>query len=200
MVLNLVSIIAYLLWFVNVYRLLEVEVGVGIENMDGDFLHQAAHEFENHQAGGNNNQHYDNVAGGEEDKLKEVADKRNGKGGGHNTNDSDEEASTEFVEWTRNPIDENKVDSKGNKDRDSSKLWVRKALKVRNNGKRSHAKRNRETNWEGIGAMTIHRQANATRIRPIRASRLSRMARQNRDDVSDMAANMASGIRPAKTS
>ena len=28
---------------------------------------------------------------------------------------------------------------------------MRKALKVRNNGKRSHAERNRETNWEGIG-------------------------------------------------
>lgn len=43
MVLDLIMIVAYLLWFVNIYKLLEVEVGVGIEDVSGDFLHEATH-------------------------------------------------------------------------------------------------------------------------------------------------------------
>ena len=62
-------------------------MGVGIENMDGDFLHQAAHEFENHQAGGDNNEHYDNIAGGKKDEFEEIADEGDGEGGSHDADD-----------------------------------------------------------------------------------------------------------------
>lgn len=126
-------------------------MGVGVENAGGDFLHQAAHQFENHQAGGDNNEHYNNIAGGEEDKLKEVADKRNGKGGGHNTNDSDEEAGAELVEWARNPVDEDEVDSEGDENRNGGELGVREALEVRDNRESGHTERNGNTNWERIG-------------------------------------------------
>lgn len=79
-------------------------MGVSVENVSGDFLHEAAHEFENHQAGSDNNEHYDNIAGGKEDKFKEVADEWNGKGSSHYADNSDEEAGTELVERAGNPV------------------------------------------------------------------------------------------------
>ena len=83
---------------------LDVDVGRGGENMGGNFLHEAAHQLENYQAGGDNNQHYDNIAGGKEDKLKEVADERDGEGGSHNADNRDKESGAEFVERAGNPI------------------------------------------------------------------------------------------------
>lgn len=74
-------------------------MGCGGENTGGDFLHEATHEFENHQASGDDNKHYDNIARGEEDKLEEIANKWDGESGDHNADDSDEEAGTELVEW-----------------------------------------------------------------------------------------------------
>ena len=126
-------------------------MGCGGKNTGGDFLHEATHEFENHQAGGDNNQHYDNIAGGEKDEFKEIANKRNGEGGSHNTNDSDEEAGAEFVEGPRDPVDEDEVNSEGDEDGDGGELGVREALEMGNDRESGHAERNRETNWEGIG-------------------------------------------------
>ena len=59
-------------------------MGVGVENVSGDFLHQATHELENYQAGGDNNEHYDNIAGGKKDEFKEVTNEWNSEGGSHN--------------------------------------------------------------------------------------------------------------------
>lgn len=74
-------------------------MGCGGENAGGDFLHKATHEFENHQASGDDNKHYNNITRGEEDKLEEIADKWDGESGDHNADNSDEEAGTELVEW-----------------------------------------------------------------------------------------------------
>lgn len=65
-------------------------MGCGGENTGGDFLHEATHEFENHQASGDDNKHYDNIARGEEDKLEEIANKWDGESGDHNADDSNE--------------------------------------------------------------------------------------------------------------
>lgn len=64
-------------------------MGRGGEDASGDFLHQAAHEFENHQAGGDNNKHHNNIAGGKKDKFKEIACEWNNEGGSHNTDNGE---------------------------------------------------------------------------------------------------------------
>lgn len=56
--------------------------------MGGDFLHKATHEFENHQADGDDNKHYDNITRGEKDKLEEIANEWDGESGNHDTNNS----------------------------------------------------------------------------------------------------------------
>ena len=126
-------------------------MGVGIENMDGDFLHQAAHEFENHQAGGNNNQHYDNVAGGKEDEFEEIADEGDGEGDSHDADDGDEEAGAEFVERPRDPVDEDEVDSESDENGNSGELWVGETLEMGDNREGGHTERNRNANWERVG-------------------------------------------------
>ena len=100
----------------------------GIKNAGGDFLHEAAHELENHQAGSDNSGHNDKVGWGKEDEFKEVANKRDDKSGSHDANNSKEEASAEFVERARDPIDEDEVDSEGNKNGNRGELGMRKAL------------------------------------------------------------------------
>ena len=126
-------------------------MGVGIENAGGDFLHKATHEFENYETDSDNNKHYDDIARGEKDEFKEIANKRNGEGGSHNTNDSDEEAGAEFVEGPRDPVDEDEVDSEGDEDGDGGELGVRKALEVRDDREGGHAERNGNANWERVG-------------------------------------------------
>ena len=110
-------------------------MGVGVENMSGDFLHQATHELENYQAGGDNNEHYDDIARSKEDEFKEVTNEWNSEGGSHNADDGDEETGAELV------------DKNGN----SGELGVRKALEVGDNREGSHAERNGDANWERIG-------------------------------------------------
>lgn len=100
----------------------------GIENASGDFLHEAAHELENHQAGSNNSGHDDKVGWGKEDEFKEIADKRDGEGGSHNADNNKKEAGAKFVKRAGDPIDKDEVNGEGDKNRNRGELGVRKAL------------------------------------------------------------------------
>ena len=91
-------------------------MGIFVENVGGDFLHQAAHKFENNQAGGNDGSHHDKIGWGEKDKFEEITDEGDGEGGGHNTNNRDKETGAEFIERPGDPINEDEVDSEGNED------------------------------------------------------------------------------------
>ena len=126
---------------------LEIKVRVFVEDMSGDFLHEAAHKFENNQASGDNSGHHDKIGRGEEDKFKEITDKRDGEGGGHNTNNRDKEAGAEFIERPGDPVDEDEVDRKSNKNGDSSKFGMRETLEVRSNGKSGHTERDGDANY-----------------------------------------------------
>ena len=126
-------------------------MGVGVENAGGDFLHEATHQFENHQAGGDDDEHCENITGGKEDEFEEIANEGDGEGGSHDADDGDEEAGAEFVERPRDPVDEDEVDSEGDENGNSGELGVREALEMGDNREGSHAERNGDANWEGIG-------------------------------------------------
>ena len=91
-------------------------------------MHDASHELGNHQAGSNNSGHDDKVGWGKEDEFKEIADKRDNKSGGHDTDNSEEEAGAKFVKRAGDPIDEDEINGESDKNRNRGKLGVRKAL------------------------------------------------------------------------
>lgn len=77
--------------------ILEVEVRIFIENASGDFLHQATHEFENNEAGNDNNRHNYKIGRGKEDKFEKVTNKRDNKSGDHDADDGEEKTGAEAV-------------------------------------------------------------------------------------------------------
>lgn len=78
-------------------------------------MHETAHNIENKEADGENNAEDNKSVLRKEDKFEEVTNKRDGEGGGHDTNNDKEETSTEFIEGTRNPIDKNEINGESNK-------------------------------------------------------------------------------------
>lgn len=77
----------------------------------------------------------------EEGEFEEVADKWDAKGAYHNGNNSEEKTSAKLVEWARNPVDEDKVNGKSDKNRGGGKLWSSKLIDVSEGGKNSHTNR-----------------------------------------------------------
>lgn len=125
-------------------------MGIFVENVGGDFLHQAAHNFENDKAGGDDGGHHDEVGRGEENEFEEIADERDSEGGNHNANDRDKEAGAELIERPGDPVDEDEVDSEGDEDRDGGEFWMRKTLEVGGDREGGHTERDGDANWEGI--------------------------------------------------
>ena len=145
---SLLLILAWTNGFVNNQWLIHLAL---VENVVGEAMHETTHDVENKEADGEHNHEDDETVLSKENKFEEVANERNGEGGNHDTDDGKEETSTEFVEWSRDPIDENKVNSKGDEHRDGGKFGVRKALKMRDNGESRHTDRDGEADWKGVG-------------------------------------------------
>ena len=117
---------------------LEIKMRVIRKDTGGDFLHEVAHNTENTYAGGNDDKHDDEIICSEEDKFEEIANQRDGEGGCHDADNGNKKASTKLVKRARNPVNKDEIDSEGNENRDSGKLWMREALEVRYDGERSH--------------------------------------------------------------
>lgn len=67
------------------------------EEAGGEFLHEVFENEENHEAGGDDDGHDDEVLGGEEHEFKEVADEGDGESSSHDADDGEEEAGTERI-------------------------------------------------------------------------------------------------------
>ena len=85
-----------------------------------------------------------------DDKFEEIAEKWNGKNCDHDTDDDKEEGAAQMVEWTRNPIDEEKVDCKGNKQRGGGELVVGEALIMCGDREGEHTERDGKAYRERI--------------------------------------------------
>lgn len=114
-------------------------------------MHETAHDVENNEAGGEYDAEDDETVLGEKNEFEEVANKWNSEGGDHDANNGKKKARAEFVEWARDPIDEDEVNSESNKYRDSGEFRVREALEVRNNREGGHTNGDSEADWEGVG-------------------------------------------------
>ena len=80
-----------------------------VEDVVREAVHESTHDVENKEAGSEHDAEDDETVLGKEDEFEEVANEWNSKGGDHDADNSEEEASAKFVEWARNPIDENKI-------------------------------------------------------------------------------------------
>ena len=73
-------------------------------------------EIEEEEASADDGKHDNEAVLGQEGKFKEITNERDAEGACHDGDDGEEESSTEFVEWTRNPIDKDEVNGKGDED------------------------------------------------------------------------------------
>jgi hypothetical protein len=85
------------------------------ENAIREVTHEVFHEFKNCETDGKNGEHHDETIFGEKSKFKEVANEGNTINNSHDANDGKNESGAEFIKWTGDPIDEDEVDCKRNK-------------------------------------------------------------------------------------
>ena len=87
---------------------------------------------------------------GKKGKFKEITNKWDEESAQHDADNDKDKAGAELVERAGNPINEDEVDGKSNKDRGSGELKTRKFLEVRDDSEGEHTDRNCETNRERV--------------------------------------------------
>ena len=112
---------------------------------------QTTEKLKSHNTSGDNGKRNDEAVVAKEGKFKEIPGERPEKHYGHNSKDDNKEGGTQFVEWSWNPIDKNKINNKGDKYRRGGELVVWEIIDSSNDGKSNHAKWNRETDGERVG-------------------------------------------------
>lgn len=117
--------------------------------VQGSFQEEAK-EIEKKEAGADDGKHNDETIFGKEGEFEKVTNEGDTESSCHDGNNGKEKAGAEFVERTRNPIDENEINGKGDENRSGGELGSGKFVDVSEGREDGHTDRNCEADWERI--------------------------------------------------